>query len=150
MAVPTISRLWRYLFSMARRRQPARNTGADHGCASFDHNTEHSPYGSNAKYNSRKRNLHSLYMPRSRCLFGKFSDVARANRLEADLLEVNLPLRCEDVLGQSLGCRREVDRPTALTADGLIAALGVVLRFYSDASTEDRPAAPTAKGLKSA
>lgn len=54
------------------------------------------------------------------------------------------------LLSQSLGCRREADRPKALTADGLIAARSLVFRFYSDASTEDRPAAPTAKGLKSA
>lgn len=54
------------------------------------------------------------------------------------------------LLGQSLGCRREADRSQALTADDLIGRTVDVLRFYSDASTEDRPAALTAKGLKSA
>ena len=91
MAVPTISRLWRYLFSMARRRQPARNTGADHGCASPDHNTKRSPSRSNAELQLTHSEL-TISMPHRLCLLGKFSDVARANRLEADLPEVNLPL----------------------------------------------------------
>lgn len=41
-------------------------------------------------------------MPHRLCLLGKFSDVARANRLEADLPEVNLPLKdfCRKMSGQ--------------------------------------------------
>ena len=58
-------------------------------------------------------------------MFGKFSDVARANRLEADLPEVNLPLR--DFVGNERSARM-ADRhlPGALNfAEGLTALHGI-------------------------
>lgn len=59
MAVPTIAMLWRYLFSLARWRELARNDGADHGCACPGHNTERSPYRSDAtqQVHRKKRKL---------------------------------------------------------------------------------------------
>jgi len=57
--------------------------------------------------------------------FGKFSDVAGANRLEADLPEVNLPLR--DFVGNERSARM-ADRhlPGALNfAEGLTALHGI-------------------------
>lgn len=91
MAVPTIAMLWRYLFSLARWRELARNDGADHGCACPGHNTERSPSRSNAELQLTHSEL-TISMPHRLCLLGKFSDVTEANRLEADLPEVNLPL----------------------------------------------------------
>ena len=67
----------------------------------------------------------TISMSHRLCLLGKFSDVAGANRLEADLPEVNLPLR--DFVGNERSARM-ADRhlPGALNfAEGLTALHGI-------------------------
>ena len=56
------------------------------------------------------------------CLLGKFSDVARANRLEADLPEVNLPQRKKERSARMAGRHLPV-APTF--AEGLTALHGI-------------------------
>ena len=65
----------------------------------------------------------TISMSHRLCLLGKFSDVAGANRLEADLPEVNLPPciwpgygRCYSVNHSDAAARRTGQKPPRLTA----------------------------------
>lgn len=64
----------------------------------------------------------TISLPHRLCLLGKFSDVAGANRLEADLPEVNLPQRKKERSARMAGRHLPV-APTF--AEGLTALHGI-------------------------
>lgn len=114
MAVPTIAMLWRYLFSLARWRELARNDGADHGCACpATIRNVHPTEAMNATSSPKETETNEAVSSDGRQEPARSTAFAEGLTATAALYQT---------FGQSLGCRREADRSEAHTAVDLMAA----------------------------